>query len=387
MPAISDMSMFHSPERLLLGPGPACVAGSVLKAQAQPTIGHLDPAFVDMMDELKVALRKVFRTANDITFPVSGPGSLGMEMCIANAVEPGTKVLVAVNGVFGERMPDMISRYGGVSVVVRHAFGETVDPDRLDAAIRAHPDARFLAFVHAETSTGIRSDAAGICRIAARHGIMSIVDTVTSLGGIAVEIDAWDADAAFSGSQKCLSCTPGLSPVTFSDRFVRHVQSRRIPVASWFLDLSTITANWQSGTGSRAYHHTAPTNALFGLHEGLRLLLREGLENAWQRHQELGNRLTSGLEQLGLRVLGDAAWRLPQLTVMEIPPHLGDKSIRSKLLSEFGIEIGGALGDMAGKAWRIGLMGASASPENVERCLEAMQTVLGVSSLGNGQPH
>ena len=378
---------FIPPNRLLLGPGPACVAQSVLKAMGQPTIGHLDPEFIGMMDDLKAGLRQILRTSNDVTFPVSGPGSLGMEMCIANAVQPGTKVIVGINGVFGERMADMVSRYGGEAVAVRFPAGETVAVDDIAAAIAANPDARFLAFVHAETSTGIRSDAEALCVLASRHGLMSIVDTVTSLGGIPVEIDGWGADAVFSGSQKCLSCPPGLSPVSFSDRFVAYVQSRGRHVASWFLDLRTITAYWRSGSGPRAYHHTAPTNALFGLYEGVRRLLDEGLEKSWRRHADLSRRLVSGLGQLGLGVRGGIAWRLPQLTVVTIPDGVDDCDVRRKLLNDFGIEIGAGLGDLAGKVWRIGLMGASAAPENVDRCLYAFRSVLPPVSSGSASSH
>lgn len=366
---------FVPPARLLLGPGPSNVPQRVLAALARPTIGHLDPAFVGLMDEIKSLLRYAFRTANALTFPVSAPGSAGMEACVVNLVEPGDRVIVCVNGVFGGRMRENVLRAGGVPIVVEDDFGQPVSVDKVEAALKANPGVKALGFVHAETSTGARSDAQALCALAATHGALSIVDAVTSLGGIPLEVDAWGIDAIYSGSQKCLSCPPGLSPVSFSERAVAAVKARRHPVQSWFLDLSLVMNYWQ-GEGARSYHHTAPINMLYGLHESLRMLAEEGLEQAWSRHAENHQRLRAGLDALGLELLVPEAARLPQLNTVRIPAGADDLVVRRALLNEHGIEIGAGLGALAGKVWRIGLMGDSSRPECVDRVLEALRRVL-----------
>ena len=377
-PAISSpaISSFLPPKRTLMGPGPSNVPQRILDAMARPTIGHLDPAFTDMMEQTKILLRYAFQTENKLTFPVSGPGSVGMETCFVNLVEPGDKVIVCVNGVFGGRMLENVKRCGGVPVVVEDAWGRAVDATKVEAAFAAHPDTKILAFVHAETSTGALSDAAALAAIARKRGALSLMDCVTSLGGVPVLIDAWGIDAAYSGSQKCLSCTPGLSPVTFSERAIKKVRARKTPVQSWFMDLNLVLGYW-SGEGKRTYHHTAPINPLYGLHEALVMLAEEGLEAAWARHRAMHKALKTGLENLGLRFVVPEGERLPQLNSVYLPADIDDAACRARLLSEFNLEIGAGLGVLAGKIWRIGLMGASASQHHVDYCLKALAAVLG----------
>jgi alanine-glyoxylate transaminase / serine-glyoxylate transaminase / serine-pyruvate transaminase len=366
---------FMPPRRILMGPGPSDVPDRILAAMARPTIGHLDPAFGNMMEQTKTLLRYAFQTENKLTFPVSGPGSVGMETCFVNLVEPGDKVIVCINGVFGGRMLENVKRCGGVPVVVEDPWGRAVDPGKVEAAFAANPDAKVLAFVHAETSTGAQSDGAALGAIARRHGALTIMDCVTSLGGTPVLIDAWGIDAAYSGSQKCLSCTPGLSPVTFSERAIDKVKARKTPVQSWFMDLNLVLGYW-SGEGKRTYHHTAPINPLYGLHEALVMLAEEGIEAAWARHRSQHDSLKAGLARLGLEFVVPEAERLPQLNAVTIPAGVDDAAARARLLNEFNLEIGAGLGALAGKVWRIGLMGASARAENVAYCLQALEKVL-----------
>ncbi|WP_374420508.1 alanine--glyoxylate aminotransferase family protein [Chromobacterium sp.] len=369
-----QVNAFHPPRRILMGPGPSDVYPEVLAAQARPTVGHLDPLFVGMMDEVKSLLQYAFQTSNTMTVALSAPGSAGMEACFVNLVEPGEKVIVCRNGVFGERMRQNVVRLGAVPVLVDSPWGQPVDPDAVESALKANPDARFLAFVHAETSTGALSDAKTLCALAKRHGCLSIVDAVTSLGGVELRVDEWGVDAVYSGSQKCLSCVPGLSPLSFSPAAVEKLQARQSPVPSWFLDQTLVMAYW--GGGKRSYHHTAPVNALYALHESLRQLAGEGLEAAWQRHCDMHLLLRDGLEKLGLKFVVDAAARLPQLNAVYIPEGIDDAATRNRLLQEYNLEIGGGLGDLAGKAWRIGLMGYGARRENVALCLKALESVL-----------
>ncbi len=365
------ISSFMPPVRTLMGPGPSDVHPRILAALARPTLGHLDPLFVGMMDELKQLLKYAFKTENELTLPISAPGSAGMEACFVNLVEPGDKVVVCVNGVFGKRMCENVTRIGATAVTVDCAWGQPVDPAQVEAVLEQHRDAKILAFVHAETSTGALSDAQALCALAKKYECLTIVDAVTSLGGVELRVDDWGIDAIYSGSQKCLSCTPGLSPVSFSDAAVAAIKARKHPVQSWFLDMNLILGYWGEG-GKRAYHHTAPVNALYGLHESLVMLQEEGLENAWQRHAAMHASLAAGLEALGVHFVVDAGSRLPQLNSVYIPDGVDDAKVRQYLLAEHNLEIGAGLGDFAGKVWRIGLMGYSARSENITLLLTAL---------------
>ncbi len=366
------ISTFRPPQRILMGPGPSDTHPRVLSAMARPTLGHLDPVFTDMMEELKSLLRYSFQTANQMTFPASGPGSVGMEMCFVNMVNPGDKVIVCRNGVFGSRMIENVQRCGGVAVVVDNQWGEPVDPQKVEDALKQNPDTKIVAFVHAETSTGALSDAKTLCEIVHRHNCLTIVDTVTSLGGSPLKVDEWKIDAVYSGSQKCLSCPPGLSPVSFSDRVVELVKNRKVKVQSWFMDLNLLLGYWGA---TRTYHHTAPTNALYALHEALFMLYEEGLEHAWARHQRNHKALKAGLETFGTKFLVEEKYRLPQLNSVYVPTGVDEKEVRRRLLAEYNLEIGAGLGDFAGKIWRFGLMGYSSKIENVMLCLNALETV------------
>jgi len=341
-----------------------------------PAIGYLDPVFVEMMEELKSLLRYAYQTKNALTFPVSGPGSVGMEYCFVNMVAPGDKVVVCRNGVFGGRMIENVERAGGKAVVVEDAWGEPCDPDKLEDALRKHPDARIVAFVHAETSTGVQSDAKTLVSVAHKHGALTIVDAVTSLAGTPVMVDDWEIDAVYSASQKCLSCTPGLSPVSFNDRVVEHVKARKDKIHSWFMDMNLLLGYW--GATTRTYHHTAPTNSLYALHEALLLIKEEGLENCWARHYRHHLALKAGLEAMGLQYLVKEGARLPQMNAVHIPEAVRDREaeVRKTLLTEFNLEIGAGLGPLAGKIWRIGIMGYSCKPENIMLCLSALGSVL-----------
>ncbi|MEE8059999.1 MAG: alanine--glyoxylate aminotransferase family protein [Pseudomonadales bacterium] len=368
-------SSFHPPHRTLMGPGPSDVSPRVLAALARPTIGHLDPEFIQLMDEIKDLLHYAFQTNNELTLPVSAPGSAGMEACIVNLVSPGDKVIVCQNGVFGGRMKENVERCGATAVMVEDDWGKVIDVKKVADAFVQNPDAKVLAFVHAETSTGVASDAKALCQLASDHGALSIVDTVTSVGGINVDVDGWGADAVYSGTQKCLSCVPGLSPVTFSPRAVELIKSREHKVQSWFLDMQLVMGYW-GGNTKRAYHHTAPVNAMYALHESLLILKEEGLENAWQRHQFHHRALVAGLEAMGLSMIVEEASRLPQLNLVAIPKGADDAVVRAALLSHYSLEIGAGLGAFAGTAWRIGLMGQACSKQNVLLCLTALDNVL-----------
>jgi alanine-glyoxylate transaminase/serine-glyoxylate transaminase/serine-pyruvate transaminase len=365
---------FQPPRRVLLGPGPSDVHQRVLDAMARPTVGHLDPRFGEMMEEMKTLLRYAYQTENALTFPVSAPGSIGMESCFVNLVEPGDKVIVCSNGVFGRRMVENVKRTRGELVLIEDAWGTAVDPQKLEDALKANPDTKIVAFVHAETSTGVESDAKLLTEIAHRHGALVIVDAVTSLGCIPLRVDEWGIDAIYSGSQKGLSCTPGLSPVSFGERAVAKLKARGVPVQSWFMDLNLVLGYWSDA--KRTYHHTAPINALYGLHESLVMLAEEGLEASWARHRRNHLALLAGLQALGLGLLVEEKSRLPQLNAVVVPEGVSEPQVRTDMLDKHGIEIGAGLGDLAGKIFRIGLMGTSSTPQNVKACLAALESVL-----------
>lgn len=366
------ISSFIPPRRILMGPGPSDISPQVLQALSRPTVGHLDPLFIRMMDELKQLLQYAFQTQNEFTIAVSAPGSAGMEACFVNLVEPGDKVIVCRNGVFGERMRENAVRCGGQVVVIDDEWGKPVSIEKVAATLAEHSDAKILAFVHAETSTGACSDAQALSQLAKQYGILTIVDAVTSLGGVPLLVDEWQLDAVYSGSQKCLSCVPGLSPLTFSPAAIDKIHARTTPIQSWFLDQSLVLGYW-SGASKRSYHHTAPVNSLYALHEALLLLQQEGLDNAWDRHRRMHNIFKQGLEALGLTFVVDEASRLPQLNTVYIPQGVDDAALRDYLLNHYNLEIGAGLGSLAGKAWRIGLMGYAARPENIALCLKALQ--------------
>ncbi|MGB7932744.1 MAG: alanine--glyoxylate aminotransferase family protein [Gammaproteobacteria bacterium] len=370
-----SITSFHPPLRTLMGPGPSDVNPRILEAMSRPTIGHLDPAFVTMMEEIKELLRYAFQTGNPLTMPVSAPGSAGMETCFVNLVQPGDKVVVCVNGVFGGRMKENVERCGGTAITVEDAWGRAVDPDKVEAVLKANPDVRVLAFVHAETSTGAISDAKTLAEIARRHDCLTIVDTVTSLAGSPLRVDDWGLDAVYSGSQKCLSCVPGLSPVTFNQRALDVITTRKQRVQSWFMDLNLVLGYWGGG-GKRTYHHTAPVNTLYALHEALVILSEEVIENSWARHRKNHEALKAGIEAMGLEFVVPEGQRLPQLNAVSVPAGVDESAVRGMLLTEYNLEIGAGLGAMAGRIWRIGLMGYASNRTNVLFCLGALDTVL-----------
>lgn len=358
-----------------MGPGPSDVNPRILEALSRPTIGHLDPAFIDMMDEVKALLQYVFQTKNELTLPVSAPGSAGMETVFTNLLERGDKAIICQNGVFGGRMKENVERCGAEAVMVQDDWGTAVDLHKVEDALKANPDAKLLAFVHAETSTGVRSDAKALCALARQYDCLAVVDAVTSLAGIELKVDEWGIDAIYSGTQKCLSCVPGLSPVSFSERAAQIIRERKTPVQSWFLDLNLVMGYW-GGSAKRAYHHTAPVNSLYALHESLVIVQEEGLEQSWQRHAVNHRALVAGIESLGLSFVVDSACRLPQLNLVRFPETVDDAVVRSALLTDYSLEIGSGLGAFAGKVWRIGLMGFASSQANVYLCLSALGNVL-----------
>ncbi|HIL20303.1 MAG TPA: alanine--glyoxylate aminotransferase family protein [Candidatus Thioglobus sp.] len=369
------MQSFNPPVRTLMGPGPSNVHPRILSAMARPTIGHLDPAFVSMMDEVKEMLKIAFKTENDLTMPVSAPGSAGMEACFANLVEPGDKVIVCSNGVFGGRMKENVIRFGGVAVMVEDDWGTAVSADKLEQTLNENKDAKIVAFVHAETSTGAMSDAKKLCQIAHKYDCLTIVDAVTSLAGSELRVDEWEIDAIYSGSQKCLSAMPGISPISMGDRAIHKLSNRATPVASWFLDINLVMGYWGEGA-KRTYHHTAPVNTLYGLHESLVMMCEEGVENAWARHQTNHEFLRDGLEAMGMNYLVKKEDRLPQLNSVFIPEGVDEAAVRTTLLNDYNLEIGAGLGTLAGKVWRIGLMGHTSRKENITLCLAALKDVL-----------
>lgn len=358
--------------RLLLGPGPSDAHPRVLSAMTTPLLGHLDPQFLQIMTETQEMLRQVFRTQNRLTFPVSATGTAGMETCLTNLIEPGEKVVVGTIGYFGNRMVDIAGRCGADVTVVEQTWGKVLDLNRLrDTLQTVRP--RVLAVVHAETSTGALQPIDQLGKLCHEFDTLLVTDCVTSLGCTPVEVDQWEVDAAFSCSQKGLGCPPGLAPVTFSDRAVAKLKGRKSKVQSWYFDLSLIDAYWG---GERSYHHTGPISMVYALREGLRIVLEEGLEPRWARHVRNHRALKAGLEALGLKYTADPAHQLPQLNAVRIPDGVDDVAGRKLLLTEFGIEVGGGLGDLKGKAWRIGLMGYNSRPANVLLMLAALEQVL-----------
>ena len=356
-----------------MGPGPSDVPPSVLEAMNRPLIGHLDPEFVAMMEEIKSMLRQVMLTENEMTFPISGTGSAGMEFCLANLIEPGDEVLVGVNGVFGTRMAEVAKRCGADVIQVEAEWGRIIEPEQIATALEGRSP-KMVAVVHAETSTGALTPLEEISKIAHQAGALLLVDAVTSLGGCPVRVDEWGIDAIYSGTQKCLSCPPGLAPVSLSDRAMEKVRAREHGVQSWYLDVNLLANYW--GDGARVYHHTAPITMNYALHESLRLVLEEGLEERWKRHEENHNRLRAGLAELGLSITSQEGHQLWQLNAVSIPDGVDEAAVRKALLLDHGIEIGPGLGPLAGKVWRIGLMGHSSSESHVNRVLAALKELL-----------
>lgn len=362
----------NMPPRLLLGPGPSTVDPRVLRAMATPLVGHLDPSFLQLMNRIKQLLQYTFQTENALTIPVSGTGSASMESAVANMVEPDDSVLVCANGYFGGRLVDMAERYGGQVHCITRPWGEVFSPEEVKAAIEKHRP-KVVAIVHAETSTGALQPLDDIAEIVHDHDAILIVDAVTSLGGIPVRVDEVGIDVCYSGAQKCLSCPPGASPITFNDRAIERLRSRKTKVANWYLDMSMIQRYWGD---ERTYHHTAPISSMYAIYESLRIVHEETLEARWQRHLDNAQLLWDGLESLGFTMHVPLENRLPSLTTVRIPDHLDEAAIRSKLLSDYNIEISGGLGELKGKVWRIGLMGYSSRPENVLTLLAALERLI-----------
>lgn len=363
----------ETPRRILLGPGPSNVHPRVLRALSTPLVGHLDPAFIGLMEETKTLLRQVFQTDNALTLPISGTGSAGMETCFVNLVEPGDEVVVGVNGVFGTRMADVVERCGGTPVVIETAWGRVFTPDDVRAGLARCTRPKLVALVHAETSTGAWQPLEDMAPLVHDAGALLLVDAVTSLAGCPLKIDAWGIDACYSGTQKCLSCPPGLSPVTFSPAAQDAMRKRRHKVRSWYLDLSMLEKYWGA---ERVYHHTAPISMNYALREALRLVCEEGLDARYRRHERNHRALAAGLAALGMGLAAQDGHRLWMLNSVTIPDGVDDRSVRRQLLETYGIEIGAGLGAFAGKVWRIGLMGESSTQANVELVLDALESVL-----------
>ncbi len=364
-----QLSSLNIPKRLLLGPGPSNAHPAVLEAMNTPPVGHLDPAFLTLMDEIQSLLRYVWQTENSLTIAVSGTGSAAMEAAIANSVEPGDVVLVGVVGYFGNRLVDMAGRYGGDVKTITKPWGEVFSLDELRIAIETHHPA-IVALVHAETSTGARQPLEGVGELCRQHGCLLLVDSVTSMGGVPLYLDEWGVDLAYSCSQKGLGCPPGASPFTMSSRAIEKLHKRQTKVANWYLDMNLLSKYWGK---ERTYHHTAPINLYYALRESLRLIAEEGIENSWERHQKNAEYLWQGLEELGLTLHVEKQYRLPTLTTVRIPQGLDGKAVARELLLEENLEIGGGLGELGGKVWRIGLMGYNSHKENVDKFLEVLK--------------
>lgn len=367
----SVASPLEPPQRVLLGPGPSDVPPRVLSALAAPTVGHLDPYYLRVMDETRRMLRAVFQTANEMTMAVSGTGSAGMEAAVVNLVEPGDEVIVCVNGVFGGRMRDVAQRCGATVHAVEAEWGKTIDPAQVAAALKAHPRTKVVGIVHAETSTGAHQPLEEVSKLVHDAGALLLVDAVTSLGGVELRVDDWQIDACYSGTQKCLSCPPGLAPLTFSKAAVEAMDRRKTKVQSWYLDVSMLRQYWGA---DRVYHHTAPINMTYALYESLRVVLEEGLEARIARHTLNHRALRAGLEALGLKYVPERS--LTTLNAIHAPAGVDEAKVRKRLLEEYGIEIGAGLGPFKGKAMRIGLMGSSSTKRNVTLVLAALEGIL-----------
>lgn len=357
--------------RVLLGPGPSDVPPRVLSAMAAPTIGHLDPMYLEIMNETGDLLRQVFRTENELTMAVSGTGSAGMESCVCNLIEPGDEMIVCVNGVFGTRMRDVAQRYGATVHSIEQDWGKIITDQQIAEALKKHPGVKVVGIVHAETSTGAHQPLEEISRLVHDAGALLLVDAVTSLGGIELAVDDWNIDACYSGTQKCLSCPPGLAPVTFSSAAVEAMDARKTKVTSWYLDMSMLRQYWGE---DRVYHHTAPINMTFALHEALTIIVEEGLDNRIARHALNHRALRAGLESIGLSYVPEHS--LTTLNAVHVPEGVDDASVRRRLLYEYGVEIGAGLGPFKGRAWRIGLMGHSSNQRNVMLILTALECIL-----------
>ena len=370
---MSYKDQLKTSRRILMGPGPSDVHRRVLQAMATPLIGHLDPEFVAIMDEIKEMVQFTFQTDNNLTFVVSAPGSAGMETCLVNLLEPGDEAVICIHGVFGIRMADIAERAGAKVTKIEAPWGQSIDPQQLKDALR-NIKPKLVAIVHAETSTGVLQPIEEISKIVQDSGALFVVDAVTSYCGTELKVDDWGIDAIYSGTQKCLSASPGLSPVSFSDRAVKALDERKTKVQSWFLDLSLVKNYWQ-GT-KRAYHHTAPVSAMYGLREAYRLVLEEGLENRFKRHQRNHLLLKSELENLGFEFVVKEGFRLPMLNAVKLPDGVDDVAVRGKLLNEYNIEVGGGLGQFAGKIWRVGLMGESSNPNYIHTLVAALKKII-----------
>lgn len=367
----NEYLQLNLPDRILMGPGPSDVPDRVLRALGASTVGHLDPAYLKIMDETRSLMQTVFGTTNELTIAVSGTGSAGMEATVVNLIEPGDEMIVCINGVFGTRMCDVAQRCGATVHTVEIDWGKSVDPQDVAAALRQHPQTKVVGVVHAETSTGAHTPIEDISRLVHDAGALLLVDTVTSLGGMDVQVDDWQIDACYSGTQKCLSCPPGLSPVTFSPAAVEAMSRRKTKVNSWYLDMSMLRSYWSS---DRVYHHTAPINMTYALREALCLVIEEGLDVRISRHARNHQALRAGLAAMGISYI--PACSLTTLNAVTIPEGIDDAAVRKQLLEAYGIEIGGGLGPFKGKAWRIGLMGAASTQRNVTVCLGALETIL-----------
>ncbi len=369
------MKSFHPPKRLLFGPGPSNVHTRVAEAMAQPVLGHLDPDFIGMMDEVKSGLQYVMQTKNAVTMAISGPGSAAMELAVVNMIEPGEKAIICQAGYFSARMREMIIRNASIPVDVIFEWGKAIDLTILEDTIKAHPDAKVVCVVFAETSTGVQSDLQAIAALCKQYDRFLVADAVPALGGSIIKVDEWGIDVLFSGSQKCLSCTPGVSPITFSDKAVERIKNRKQKVMNWFYDISSMLGYW-GGNQKRTYHHTAPIHSLYALHETLCMISEEGIENRWKRHYEVRDYAHQKFAELGLNLLVPKEIQMPQLHPVIVPEGLDYNIVTKTLLTDFGIELGAGLGPFAGKIWRIGFMGENARIENVDYLVQAFEQVL-----------